>query len=85
MTGDGGAVAAHDELVVAEEVELRVADVAFGDGLAGGVLLRVAEEKHADEDERYIRDAKFDFIRNYELIMSGDCTTIARHEEVIAY
>ena len=35
MTGDGGAVAAHDELVVAEEVELRVADVAFGDGLAG--------------------------------------------------
>ena len=45
MAGDGGAVAAHDELVVADEVELRVADVAFGDGLAGGVLLRVAEEE----------------------------------------
>ena len=56
MAGDGGAVAAHDELVVAEEVELRVADVAFGDRLAGGILLRVAEEEQTGEDERLVLD-----------------------------
>ena len=54
---------------------------------AGMLLLRDAQKDPAREAiaERYIRDAKFDFLRNYELIMSGDCTTIARHEEVIAY
>ena len=54
---------------------------------AGLLLLRDAQKDPAREAiaERYIRDAKFDFLRNYELIMSGDCTTIARHEEVIAY
>ncbi len=53
----------------------------------GMLLLRDAQKDPAREAiaERYIRDAKFDFLRNYELIMSGDCTTIARHEEVIAY
>ena len=51
------------------------------------LLLRDAQKDASREAiaERYIRDAKFDFLRNYELIMSGDCTTIARHEEVIAY
>ena len=54
---------------------------------AGLLLLRDAQKDPAREAiaERYIRDAKFDFLRNYELIMSGDCTTIARHEEVTAY
>ena len=54
---------------------------------AGLLLLRDAQKDAAREAiaERYIRDAKFDFLRNYELIMSGDCTTIARHEEVTAY
>ncbi len=54
---------------------------------AGMLLLRDAQKDPAREAiaERYIRDAKFDFLRNYELIMSGDCTTIARHEEVTAY
>ena len=54
---------------------------------AGMLLLRDAQKDPAREPiaERYIRDAKFDFLRNYELIMSGDCTTIARHEEVTAY
>ena len=53
----------------------------------GMLLLRDAQKDASREAiaERYIRDAKFDFLRNYELIMSGDCTTIARHEEVIAY
>ena len=53
----------------------------------GMLLLRDAQKDPAREAvaERYIRDAKFDFLRNYELIMSGDCTTIARHGEVIAY
>jgi hypothetical protein len=54
---------------------------------AGLLLLRDAQKDAAREAvaERYIRDAKFDFLRNHELIMSGDCTTIARHEEVTAY
>ena len=54
---------------------------------AGLLLLRDAQKDAAREAlaERYIRDAKFDFLRNYELIMSGDCSTIARHEEVTAY
>ncbi len=54
---------------------------------AGMLLLRDAQKDPAREAiaERYIRDAKFDFLRNHELIMSGDCTTIARHEEVTAY
>ena len=54
---------------------------------AGLLLLRDAQKDSAREAiaERYIRDAKFDFLRNYELVMSGDCTTIARHEEVTAY
>ena len=53
----------------------------------GMLLLRDAQKDASREAiaERYIRDAKFDFLRNYELIMSGDCTTIARHEEVTAY
>ena len=54
---------------------------------AGLLLLRDAKKDPARLAiaERYIRDAKFDFIRNYELIMSGDCTVIDRHEEVTAY
>ena len=54
---------------------------------AGLLLLRDAQKDAAREAlaERYIRDAKFDFLRNHELVMSGDCTTIARHEEVTAY
>ena len=54
---------------------------------AGLLLLRDAQKDASREAvaERYIRDAKFDFLRNYELIMSGDCTVIARHEEVTAY
>ncbi|MBR3505826.1 MAG: hypothetical protein IKO02_02125, partial [Lentisphaeria bacterium] len=53
----------------------------------GMLLLRYAQKDASREAvaERYIRDAKFDFLRNHELIMSGDCTTIARHEEVTAY
>jgi hypothetical protein len=54
---------------------------------AGLLLLRDAQKDAAREAvaERYIRDAKFDFLRNHELVMSGDCTVIARHEEVTAY
>lgn len=35
--------------------------------------------------ERYIRDAAFDFDRNYNIVMSDDVSTIEKHRDVIDY
>jgi len=55
--------------------------------LAGLLLLRNAQADAARMPvaERYIRDAKFDFLRNHELVMSGDFSVIRQHSEVISY
>ena len=56
MPFDDGIVAALDDVVVAIEVEDGVADVAFRQSFARGVLLGVAEQQQADEQIRFVLD-----------------------------
>ena len=53
----------------------------------GTMMLRDAakDAKRMCLAERYILDAEHDFERNYQVIMSGDLTTIEKHRDVIDY
>jgi hypothetical protein len=53
----------------------------------GLLLLRdsLIDPKREPVAERYIRDAAFDFERNRNIIMSGDCSCIEKHRAVIDY
>ena len=53
----------------------------------GTMMLRDAakDAKRMCLAERYILDAQHDFERNYQVIMSGDLTTIEKHRDVIDY
>ena len=55
--------------------------------LVGLLMLRDAkkEPKRVPLAERYILDAAHDFERNYQIVMSGDLSTIDRHRDVIDY
>ena len=50
-------------------------------------MLRDAKKdpKRVPLAERYILDAAHDFERNYQIVMSGDLSTIDRHRDVIDY
>ena len=51
------------------------------------LMLRDAKKdpKRVPLAERYILDAVHDFERNYQIVMSGDLSTIDRHRDVIDY
>ena len=51
------------------------------------LMLRDAKKdaKRLPLAERYILDAAHDFERNYQVIMSGDLSTIEKHRDVIDY
>lgn len=53
----------------------------------GLLMLRDAKKdaKRVPLAERYILDAVHDFERNYQIVMSGDLSTIDRHRDVIDY
>ena len=53
----------------------------------GLLMLRDAgkDEKRMPLAERYIRDAAFDFERNFNIVMSDDVSTIEKHRDVIDY
>ncbi len=55
--------------------------------LVGLLMLRDAKKdpKRVPLAERYILDAAHDFERNYQIVMSGDLSTIDRHRDVIDY
>ena len=48
-------------------------------------LLMLRDAKRLPLAERYILDAAHDFERNYQVIMSGDLSTIEKHRDVIDY
>ncbi len=54
---------------------------------AGLLLLRDAQKDAAREvlAERYIKDARFDFDRNFAVIMNDDASVIEKHRQVIDY